>query len=375
MSNDLNSMQEKRSAVIVRTSVIGILTNVLLSAFKAVIGLLTHSIAVVLDAVNNLSDALSSVITILGARLGNKRADKAHPLGHGRYEYLSAMVVSIIVLYAGITSLVESVKKIIHPETAEYSTVSLVIIAAAVIVKILLGTYVKKKGEEVNSQSLIASGSDARFDAVISFSVLLSAIIFMTTGLSLEAYLGVVISVFIIRSGVEMLKETINEILGARIGKELTDAIKETITEEENVEGAYDLILHNYGPDRYVGSVHVAVPDKMTATEIDALERRIAENVFVKHGILLTGIGIYSVNHSDEKIWKMREVISGIVMSHEGVLQIHGFYVDEEKKTINLDIIIDYDLKEREELFKHITEEVQGLFPDYTLRFTMDIDI
>ena len=162
---------ENRSKVIVRTSIVGIATNVVLSAFKAAIGFVTGSIAVTLDAVNNLSDALSSVITIVGAKLANKLPDKKHPLGYGRIEYLSAMIVAAIVLYAGGTSAVESVKKIIHPEAADYSTVSLVIIAAAVVVKLVLGKYVKRQGERVNSGALVASGADALFDAILSASV------------------------------------------------------------------------------------------------------------------------------------------------------------------------------------------------------------
>ena len=191
-----------RDQVIIRTSIIGIMTNVFLAAFKAFVGIVSHSIAVTLDAVNNLSDALSSIITIVGTKLAGKRPDKKHPLGHGRVEYLSAMIVSGIVLYAGITSAVESVKKIIHPEKAEYSTVSLIIIAVAIAVKLILGKYVKTQGEKVNSGSLVASGSDATFDAILSASVLASAIIFLATGISLEAWVGVVIAVFIIRSGI-----------------------------------------------------------------------------------------------------------------------------------------------------------------------------
>ena len=167
----------EREKVIVRTSVIGIAANVLLAAFKAAVGLAANSIAVVLDAVNNLTDALSSVITIIGAKLGGKAPDKEHPLGHGRYEYLSALVIAAIVLYAGITALVESVKKIIEPEAADYSVVALVIIAAAVVVKIILGRYVSAKGRQVNSGSLVASGKDALFDAVLSASVLAAALI------------------------------------------------------------------------------------------------------------------------------------------------------------------------------------------------------
>ena len=194
MSKSNKPAAKNRDAVIVRTSVIGIIANIFLAAFKAAVGILSNSIAVVLDAVNNLSDVLSSVVTIAGTKLAGKKPDKKHPLGYGRVEYLSAMIVAAIVLYAGITSLVESIKKIINPETPDYSAVSLIIIGSAVFVKIFLGIYVKKKGQSVNSGSLIASGSDALFDAILSASVLVSAIIFMLTGISLEAYVGVLIS-------------------------------------------------------------------------------------------------------------------------------------------------------------------------------------
>ena len=217
---------EGRSGAIIRASVIGIGVNVMLAAMKAVIGLLTHSIAVILDAVNNLSDALSSLITIIGTRLAGKKPDKAHPLGYGRVEYLSALIISAIVLYAGITSFVESVKKIIHPEVPEYSAVSLILLAAAVAAKILLGTYMKKVGASVNSGSLVASGSDALNDAVISTSVILSAIVYLVTGLKLEAFVGAVIAVMIIRSGIELIQDTLDDILGKRPDAELSKAVK-----------------------------------------------------------------------------------------------------------------------------------------------------
>ena len=212
-----NLSADSRNKIIVRTSVIGILANVLLAAAKAVIGFVANSIAVILDAVNNLSDAMSSVITILGAKLAGKAPDKEHPYGYGRVEYLSAMIVSGLVLYAGITSAVESVKKILEPETPDYSSTALVIIALAVVVKVVLGRYVKAQGEKANSGALIASGADASFDAVLSLSVLASALIFVFTGISLEAYVGVVISCFIIKAGIDMMKETLDDILGVRI--------------------------------------------------------------------------------------------------------------------------------------------------------------
>ena len=371
----IDELQNKRDQVIVRTSVIGIIANVFLAAFKAVVGIVSNSIAVTLDAVNNLSDALSSVITIVGTKLASKKPDKKHPLGYGRIEYLSAMIVAAIVLYAGITSFVESVKKIIHPEKPDYSAVSLIIIGSAVVVKLLLGLYVKRQGKRVNSGSLIASGSDAWFDAILSASVLLSAVIFKLTGLSLEAYVGVVISCIIIKSGYEMLSETLDDILGSRADRELVAGIRKTICEDEAVSGAYDMYLHAYGPERYYGSVHVEVPDTMTADEIDLMERRIAEKVYVKHGVAMTGIGIYSVNTKNDKISEMRSNIRRIISKHEGVLQTHGFYADLEKKTINLDVILDFALEDREKTFAEIHDDVQKAYPDFTLRLAMDIDV
>lgn len=371
----IEKMQSNRDQVIVRTSVIGIIANVFLAAFKAVVGLVSHSIAVTLDAVNNLSDALSSVITIAGTKLASKKPDKNHPMGYGRIEYLSAMVVAAIVLYAGITSLVESIKKIIHPEKPDYSIVSLIIIASAVIVKLALGRYVKAQGEKVKSGSLIASGSDALFDAILSGSVLLSAIIFKLTGLSLEPYVGVVISCIIIKSGIEMLKETLDDILGSRADREFVKEIRKTICEDEAVSGAYDLFLHSYGPEKFYGSVHVEVPDTMTADEIDLMERRIAANVFKKHGVAMTGIGIYSVNTTNDEVKKMRSDITHMINQHDGVLQIHGFYVDLEKKTINLDVILDFELEDRTGTFNAIRDEIQKAYPDYKLFMAMDIDV
>lgn len=370
----IGSMQANRDQVIIRTSIIGIIANVFLAGFKAAVGLVSNSIAVILDAVNNLSDALSSVITIVGTKLAGKKPDKKHPLGYGRIEYLSAMIVAAIVLYAGITSFVESVKKIIHPEEPDYSVVSLIIIGAAVVVKLLLGTYVKKKGEEVNSGSLIASGSDAFFDAILSASVLLSAVIFLIWHISLEAYVGVVISCIIIKSGIEMLSETLDDILGKRVERELVADIRKTICEDEAVHGAYDMILHAYGPERYYGSVHVEIPDTMTADEIDLMERRIAQNVFLRHGVAMTGIGIYSMNTTNDTIKEMRTRITRLVTAHEGVLQVHGFYVDLDHKTINMDVILDFALEDRTGTFAQIKKEVQQAYPDYQLNMALDID-
>ncbi|MBP3241991.1 MAG: cation transporter [Oribacterium sp.] len=369
------SKDNDRGKIIIRTSIIGIVANVFLAAFKAVVGLMSNSIAIVLDAVNNLSDAISSVITIIGTKLARKQPDKKHPMGHGRVEYLTATVISIIVLYAGVTSFVESIKKIIEPETPDYSGVTLVIIAVGVVVKIFLGRYVKGVGEKVNSNSLIASGSDATFDAVISASTLVAAVIFIYSGISLEAWLGAVISVIIMKAGFEMLRDTVSQILGERVDASFSKSIKMTIAGFPEVRGAYDLVLHSYGPDTYMGSVHIEVLDTMTARELDRLMRDITHKVYEEHKVIMEGISIYSVNTSDDKAQDMLGRCREIVMSNDHVLQMHGFYADEIRKTINFDVIIEFAADDRRKIFDDIVEQISAEFPEYKVELTMDVDM
>ncbi len=370
-----HKMNENRDKTIIRTSIIGILVNVLLAAFKAVVGLLSHSIAVVMDAVNNLSDALSSVITILGTKLAGKEPDKKHPLGYGRIEYLSAMIISVIVLYAGVSSLVESVKKILHPEKPDYSATALLIIAVAVVAKIILGSFVKKKGLDVKSDSLVASGSDALHDSIISASTLAAAVIYLFFHISLEAWLGAIISAVIVKSGLDMLRDTVSEILGERIDAETAQSVKDTICQTEGVRGAYDLVINNYGPNRQIGSVHIEVPDTMTVGELDGLEREISKNVFVKHHLILTGISVYSMNMGDKEAVRVETGVRKILEEYPDVLQMHGFFLDKKDKTMKFDIIISYDAQNREQLYKEIMEKVTAAFPEYTPQVQLDFDI
>ena len=373
-SDDIDVLASNREKTIVKTSIIGIVTNLLLVGFKAFVGLVSNSIAVILDAVNNLSDALSSVVTIVGAKLGAKQPDKKHPLGYGRIEYLSSMVVASLVIYAGITSLVESIKKIIHPEAADYSTVSLIIISVAIVVKLFLGMYVRSQGKKVNSGALTASGSDALFDAVLSTSVLASAIIFLVWDISLEAYVGVVIAGFIIKAGIEMMIETLNDIIGKREDTDVIKELKEIICAEESVLGAYDVTLFNYGPNKNYGSVHVELPDNLTVDDVDKITRRIQTDVFKKTGIILTGIGVYSFNTSDDEAAKMRNEVQKIVMSHDWALQIHGFYADTEKKTIRFDVVVSFDVS-RKEAVETLNKEIREKYPDYDVLIVTDTDV
>ena len=365
---------DDRDRKIIRTSIIGILANIFLVAFKAFIGLTSNSIAIVMDAVNNLSDAASSVITIIGTKLARREADRKHPFGYGRIEYLSAMVISVLVLYAGITAFIESVKKIITPETPDYTPVALIIVAAGVVVKIALGLYVKSVGKKVNSDSLINSGQDATLDSIISASTLVAAAVYIIFHISLEAWLGAVIAVVIIKSGIEMLRDTLSKILGERADAELAREIKRTVNSFPEVLGSYDLVLHNYGPDAFHGSVHIEVPDTFTADELDRLTRKLTAAVYEKTGVILTAVGVYSSNTKDALAVKTRKRVSEIALSHEHVMQMHGFYFDSEEKSIRFDIIVSFDAKDRREVCRQVTADIQKAFPDYRLEIVLDTD-
>jgi cation diffusion facilitator family transporter len=372
--SESGSRKQNRNSVIIRTSILGIAANLILAALKCTAGLFANSIAFILDGINNVSDSLSSLVTIIGIHLASKQPDKEHPLGHGRIEYLSALIVAVLVLYAGITSLIESAKKIFNPSEASYTKLSLAVIITAIFVKLLMGTYVKKQGKKVNSTALTASGTDAFFDAVLSLSVLICALISIFTDFSAEPWTGILISIFISNSGIQMIRETVNDILGKRADKETTIKIKKLLTQEPQVKGAYDLVIHNYGPDKNYASVHLELPDTMTVAEVDVLTRHAEEKIFKETGIILTGVGVYSHNTKDEKITEMQNKIFGILNNHNWALQMHGFYADNVAKTLRFDVVLSFEIKPAAAL-EILMDEVQQIFPDYEISITPDVDI
>ena len=365
----------ERETAIVRTSAIGIAANVALAVFKAVIGILSNSIAVTLDAVNNLSDAISSIITIVGTKLSNKKADREHPFGHGRIEYITTTVIAAIIMYAGISSLIKSIQDIMDPVTPDYSPLSLVIIAVAVLVKIILGHYVRSVGNRVNSDTLIASGSDALFDATLSTSVLTAALIFIFTKISLEAYVGVIISVFIIKASIELLQGSIKEIIGMRPDAALSTLIYNIVKEDPDAEGVYDLIIHNYGPDRFVGSFHTEVLDTTSAIEIDTMTRRLSTEIYKQTSgkIIIAAIGIYARNTTDNRIVKMRTEVTEMALAHEGVLQVHGFIADIENQFMAFDAVIEFGY-DGKQIVHDIIHEVEAAYPDMNVSVLLDRD-
>ena len=369
--NTFNNVEyQERNKEIIRTSVVGIAANVLLAGFKAVVGAIAGSVAIIMDAVNNLSDALSSVITIVGTKLSARPADGKHPFGHGRIEYFSAIVISIIVLIAGVSSLIESVKKIFNPTKPEYTAFTLVVIVVAILVKLVLGRYVSAKGKKLQSDSLIASGADATFDAVVTLSTLISAGIMLIAGINLDGIFGTLISLVIIKAGVEMLGSPINQLLGTGVSPKLTDEIRKEVEAFPNVHGVYDIILNDYGPNTIIGSLHVNVLDTLTAREIHGLTRDIAEEMFYKHGIIMT-VGVYAIN-TEGKLGTLQKDVMTFINNQPDVLQSHGFYYYSDKNLVTIDIIPNESVHDDNVFAEEMKEKLNKQFPDYKFSIVID---
>jgi len=368
----MKKSQSQRENQIMKASSIGIGTNVMLAIFKAIIGIASNSVAIILDAINNLSDALSSILTIVGTKLAAKPANKKHPYGYGRMEYITSIVVAAIVLAAGISSLISSGQRIFEPEEVSYSKVTVIIVLVGIVVKYLLGRYVKKIGNDVNSKALIASGTDASFDALISTATLLSIFISIILKVTIDGYVGVIISAVIIKSGIEMIMDSLDEILGKRPSSILTKAIKEDVTSHDGVKGAYDLLLNNYGPVKMLGSIHIEVDENATGKQIFELTKAIQSAIMKKYDTFLT-IGIYIVN-SDDGIAEMSEDIRKIVMSYEYLLEIHALYILKERNLVTFDVVIDLTADNVEGTRSNIEKELNEKYTDFTFTITYDTD-
>ncbi len=369
----MSKNKPNRQRIIIRTSIIGIVTNLVLVAFKMTVGLIAASNAIVLDAVNNLTDVFSSVVTIVGTKLAARRPDREHPYGHGRYEYLAALVVGAIIFSVGAFALVESIPKVFHPELADYSLASIIVISAAVLVKIFLGLYVKSVGRAQDSASLLASGLDAMFDAVLSFSTLIGIFSTMFFQVSLDGILGVIISLFIIKTSLEILSNSVLDIIGGRSDPGLSRKLHSFVCSFPEVSGAYDLILHDYGPGAYMGSIHIQVPDRLTAKDIHRLTSEISQGALSRYNVTLT-VGIYAENSQTKAHQAMRRHLEEIIEHYPAVLQSHGFYVDDQRKLVTFDLVIDYFYREKLKLKNRIVREFRRAYPEYRCRVTLDLD-
>lgn len=363
--------EKTRYQVIVKYSIIGIIANVLLAGFKAAVGFLAGSIAVILDGLNSLTDAFSSIATIIGEKIANMPPSRKHPYGYGRVEYITSILIAAIIMAAGIISIRESVMKIISPSAPDYDALTIIVLVVATLAKVVIGLAFVKKGKAVNSQPLTASGIDAEYDAILTFGTLVAAIICLVWGIDLDGWVGLIISIFVVKAGIDVLKDAVGSIIGERPSQEKVNDIRELIADHKGVLGVYDLVLDSFGPEKLIGSCHIEVRDDMTASEIHELTRHISEDLYLKYNVLLT-IGIYASNSTGE-FGVIHGKLNDLVDHHPEILQVHGFYVDKEDGTIDFDIVVDFH-NDAEALRQHIIDEMKELYPEYDYNVIIDLD-
>jgi len=362
-----------RQKKIIQTSIIGIIANIFLVIIKAIIGILAHSVSIISDAINNLTDSLSSVITIVGTKFAGKKPDKKHPYGHGRIEYLVSLIIGLIILVAGMMAIYESVKAIIEKPVVDYSIVSLIVIALAVLVKVFIGIYYLKVGKSVNSEPLKASGKDALFDVLLSTATVVGIVTSLAWEINIEGYIGIVIGLFILRAAIEVIHDGFSLIIGERASEEVIENIKKLVCSFPEVKGAYDLIINSYGEERRIASIHIEVDDNLTATEIHHLSRSIAVKVYSETSTILT-VGIYASNENKPEVKMIKDYIYELVNEDQGITQIHGFYLDEEKKLITFDLIFDFKYKDPQKKIAELINILSEKYPEYSFYIIQDTD-
>ena len=362
-----------REKKIVQTSVIGIIANLFLVAAKATIGFFANSIALISDAINNLSDSLSSAITLIGTKLAGKKPDKKHPYGHGRIEYVVSIIIGLLIVGAGILAIYESIKALIEKPEVDHSFISLIVIALAILVKIFISVYYIKVGKAVKSEPLKASGKDAFFDILLSVATLVGISTYLIWKINIEGYIGIVIGLFIIKTGLEVFHDGLSLVIGERASQEDIDEIKEIVCSFPEVKGAYDLIINNYGEGRMIASVHIEVDDSLTAVQIHHLSRNIASKVYAKTGTILT-VGIYATNETNKEVKEIKDFIYKLIEKEEGINQIHGFYLDEEKKLITFDLIFDFKYEKPQRKIAELVMTLKEKYPEYSFYIIQDTD-
>ena len=358
---------------VVITSVVGIVVNLILGGIKVFVGLASNSIAIISDAVNNFTDSVSSLVTIITMVIVGRGATRKHPFGFGRIEYFTSMIIAALVLFAGGEFLISSVKKIISPEPTSYTWVSIVLLVVAILAKIALGFYTKSRGKKLNSPNLEASGADALSDAIITSVTLIGALISIFTDIVIDGFIGAIVSTFVLKAGFEIMLGVVGELLGKRPDEELAEEIMEEIRHYDGIVGAYDLILHNYGPNVYIGNVNVELDESISIRDAYEIIHPLNVELFNKYGVFFY-FGFYSINVSDEDVKTMRETVTKVLMEDPDILQIHAFYVDTTKKNMSFDAVMDFSVKTTLEKSQKLKKKLLEIYPDYDITVVADRD-
>lgn len=364
-----------RTAYGILSSVVGIFCNVLLFGVKMTIGTLMRSMAVMADAFNNLSDAASSVIGFVGVKMANKPADKDHPFGHGRMEYIAALIVSFLVIEVGITFFKSSIEKIRNPEELVFSWISFIILALSVGVKLWLSVFNRVLGRRIDSKVMLATAADSMGDVITTTATLVSIIVCRFSGINIDGVVGLIVSIVVIMSGISIARDTLEPLIGKGVDPKLCGEIKELVESYDGIVGTHDLIVHNYGPGRSMASIHAEVPrdvDIETSHEIiDRAEREVSK----KLGLFLV-IHMDPVEVHDARVLAIKEKLGRVLHALDDRLTFHDFRVVFGKEQINLifDLVVPFTYNEEEEL--KLSQQVMALMQEVDARYqcviTMD---
>ena len=367
----LRQEPDSREGTVVTVSGLNILVNLIFAAIKVVIGLAVSSIAIVSEGVNNATDSATSLITIVGTKLSAKHPTEKHPFGFGRIEYLTSLLISVLILFTGAELMESSVKRIFEPQEMSISYVTMAIIAVSALVKLALGLYTIKEGRRVDSSSLVALGTECRSDSVVSVITLVTALVFLVFHVSLDAYAGIIMSLIVLKAGFEVLKETLSDILGQAGEKELAQELYRIIRAEPLVLNAADMMLHNYGPDAYSGSVNVEIDHSKTVEEVYAALHKLQLRIMHEKHITMV-FGIYAVDGDHAQIRQLREQVAAFVREQKHVTSYHALYIHPNGKDLYVDLVVDYDLADWEALRKEFTAYMAELYPDKHLELVIE---
>ena len=367
----------RRSRGIIGSSIIGIVLNAFLATLKIVLGIIIASSSILSDGLNNLTDSLGAIITIVGTKLSMKRPTKKHPFGFGRFEYITSTIIGIIVIVVGVSAIRESISSIIEYYStgvmASFSYVTLILIGVAILVKAIIAIVYIIGSKRFKSLSLKGSAKDSFFDILLSVATLIAALVGILWNFYIEGYIGIIIGIFIIKSGIEIVIEAMGHLIGNRTEEELSKSIKQDIASLKDVKGVYDLILNNYGNNKYIGSVHVGIPSRKSAHEVQEIERSIQNLMYSKYGIIMT-VGIYVDNVETELSNKIRARIFELIKDNKNILQLHGFYVDEKDHYVNFDLVFSFDERKPNEFVSKAKETLEKEFSSFAFIINIDYD-
>lgn len=369
----LHSDSRSRESIIATTAGLGIAVNFLIAVIKIIAGMLASSIAIVSEGLNSATDTLTSALTLAGTKLAGKHPDQKHPFGYGRIEYLTGLVIACLILITGTEILLNSVKLIFHPAKLNISYISLTIVAVSAVIKFLLGLYTIQMGRKAESGSLEAVGIESRNDSFVSLITIFSAVVFLVFHVSIDACAGIFTSLIILKAGLKVLGETISQLLGKPGKKELAIQLYKEIRSTEGILNAADMMLHNYGPDTWSGSVNIEMDHKKTIGEMYQLLHKLQLHILHEYKVTLV-FGIYAVDHDHDEIRELRKTIGSFVKAQEHAKSFHAVYLEPETNKIYCDIVVDYELRDWDVLRKAFTDYMGERYPESEIELTVETE-